>query len=87
LQVDFTCTLYNLKEFRRRCREVRLLKIVDEAYNKTRNAFIGPGGSIPSSHTCTWVAHLERSHRQLTNEQRKTLSHIITALKCCLHGM
>ena len=86
LQVNFTCTL---KEFGQRCRNARLLNVTKDAYSKTRFAINGHAGTSPSCPPCTWVAHLEMSHK-LTNEQCETLSSNITALtstNICWHGM
>ena len=89
LQVNFTCTLDNLKEFGQRCCNVRLLNLTEDADCKTQTAFNDRAGHSEGSHPCTWVAHLEMSHK-LTNEQCKTLSSNIIALtstNICWHGM
>ena len=89
MQQNFTCTLDDLKVFGQRCREDRLLNIVEEAHNKTEEVLNGPSGNSQAVFACTWVAHLEMSHT-LTNKQCTTLSSIVTELERtynCSHGM
>jgi len=57
-----------------------LLNLTEDADCKTQTAFNDRAGHSEGSHPCTWVAHLEMSHK-LTNEQCKTLSSNIIALK------
>ena len=89
LQVNFNCTLHDLKEFGQRCHNVRMFNVTEDARSKTQTAINGRRGHSRVSDTCTWVEHLKRSHG-LTYEQCTTLSRNIRRLNsfnCSSYGM